>query len=45
MTQPLGVAEYRLELPQDLAGYLPTIEQIETEMQKEEPDNDMAEDS
>ncbi|MDB5770045.1 MAG: hypothetical protein JWM42_419 [Burkholderia sp.] len=45
MTQPLGVAEYRLELPQDLAGYLPTIEQIETEMQKEEPDDDMAEDS
>lgn len=36
MTQPIGVAEYRLELPQDLAGYLPTIEQIEAELRKDE---------
>jgi predicted nuclease of restriction endonuclease-like (RecB) superfamily len=42
MTQPIGAAEYRLELPQDLAGYLPTIEQIETELQKEEPGDDPA---
>jgi predicted nuclease of restriction endonuclease-like (RecB) superfamily len=40
MTQPLGVAEYRLELPQDLAGYLPTIDQIEAELQKDAPPGD-----
>ena len=32
MTQPIGIAEYRLELPEDLARYLPTIEQIEAEL-------------
>ncbi|MDB5770241.1 MAG: hypothetical protein JWM42_615 [Burkholderia sp.] len=37
MTQPIGVAEYHQELPKDLAGYLPTIEQIETELQKDDP--------
>jgi hypothetical protein len=36
MTQPIGIAEYRLQLPQDLAGYLPTIEQLETELQKDD---------
>lgn len=40
MTQPIGVAEYRLELPQDLAGYLPSIEQLETELQKEQDVDD-----
>lgn len=35
MTQPLGIAEYRLKLPEDLAGYLPTIEQIEAGLQPE----------
>ncbi|MEY4749507.1 MAG: hypothetical protein RIQ60_1721 [Pseudomonadota bacterium] len=33
MTQPIGIAEYRLQLPEDLARYLPTIEQIEAELQ------------
>jgi len=32
MTQPIGIAEYKLELPEDLARYLPTIEQIEAEL-------------
>ena len=31
MTQPIGIAEYRLQLPDDLAPYLPSIEQIEAE--------------
>ena len=31
MTQPIGIAEYRLQLPDDLAQYLPSIEQIEAE--------------
>jgi predicted nuclease of restriction endonuclease-like (RecB) superfamily len=35
MTQPLGVAEYKLELPEDLARYLPSIERIEAELQDE----------
>ncbi len=35
MTQPIGVAEYKLQLPEDLARYLPSIEQIETELQDE----------
>jgi predicted nuclease of restriction endonuclease-like (RecB) superfamily len=35
MTQPLGVAEYKLELPEDLARYLPSIEQIEAELRDE----------
>ncbi len=38
MTQPIGVAEYKLQLPEDLAGYLPTIEQIEAELQSEVAD-------
>lgn len=29
MTQPIGVAEYRLKLPADIASCLPTVEQIE----------------
>ena len=29
MTQPIGIAEYRLELPADIASCLPTVEQIE----------------
>jgi predicted nuclease of restriction endonuclease-like (RecB) superfamily len=33
MTQPIGIAEYRLQLPEELAGYLPTVEQIEVELQ------------
>jgi predicted nuclease of restriction endonuclease-like (RecB) superfamily len=32
MTQPIGIAEYRLQLPDDLARYLPSIEQIEAEL-------------
>ena len=36
MTQPIGVAEYKLQLPEDLVGYLPTIEQIETELSRKE---------
>ena len=43
MTQPIGVAEYRLELPKDLARYLPTIEQIEAELQKDELAGDQGE--
>ncbi|GAB1392977.1 PDDEXK nuclease domain-containing protein [Rhodocyclaceae bacterium] len=35
MTQPIGVAEYKLQLPDDLARYLPSIEQIEAELQDE----------
>lgn len=34
MTQPIGVAEYKLQLPDDLARYLPSIEQIEAELQE-----------
>jgi predicted nuclease of restriction endonuclease-like (RecB) superfamily len=45
MTQPIGVVEYRLELPMDLAGYLSTIEQIEAELQKDERPDDVAEDA
>lgn len=33
MTQPLGIAEYKLQLPDEVAPYLPTIEQIEAELQ------------
>ena len=33
MTQPIGIAEYRLQLPEGLAKYLPSIEQIEAELQ------------
>ena len=36
MTQPIGVAEYKLDLPADLARYLPSIEQIEAELQDDE---------
>ncbi|MEY2689717.1 MAG: hypothetical protein RL375_3916, partial [Pseudomonadota bacterium] len=32
MTQPMGIAEYQLQLPDDLARYLPSIEQIEAEL-------------
>jgi len=35
MTQPIGVAEYKLQLPDELARYLPSIEQIEAELQDE----------
>lgn len=35
MTQPIGVAEYKLELPEDLARYLPSIERIEAELRDE----------
>ena len=44
MTQPIGVAEYRLELPADLAGYLPTIEQLEAELQQDDLATDAGED-
>lgn len=40
MTQPIGVAEYKLQLPDDLAAYLPSIEQIEAELQEEAGSND-----
>lgn len=33
MTQPIGIAEYRLQLPAELAKYLPSIAQIEAELQ------------
>ena len=36
MTQPIGIAEYRLQLPDELAPYLPSIEQIEAEFQGDE---------
>lgn len=41
LTQPIGIAEYKLQLPDEVARYLPTIEQIETELQGDatEPDN------
>jgi predicted nuclease of restriction endonuclease-like (RecB) superfamily len=32
MTQPIGIAEYKLQLPDDLAQYLPSIAQIEAEL-------------
>lgn len=32
MTQPIGIAEYKLQLPDDVAKYLPSIEQIESEL-------------
>ena len=32
MTQPIGIAEYKLQLPDDVAKYLPTIAQIEAEL-------------
>lgn len=35
MTQPIGVAEYKLELPEELARYLPSIERIEAELRDE----------
>lgn len=38
MTQPIGVAEYKLQLPDDLARYLPTVEQIEAELAGDEED-------
>ena len=37
MTQPIGIAEYKLQLPEDLARYLPSIEQIEAELQEDVP--------
>lgn len=40
MTQPIGVAEYKLQLPDDLARYLPSIEQIEAELQDEAASDD-----
>lgn len=39
MTQPIGVAEYKLQLPDDLARYLPSIEQIEAELRNEAADD------
>lgn len=33
MTQPIGIAEYRLQLPAELPKYLPSIAQIEAELQ------------
>jgi predicted nuclease of restriction endonuclease-like (RecB) superfamily len=39
MTQPLGVAEYKLQMPDDLARYLPSIEQIEAELRDEAADD------
>ncbi|MCK2097633.1 PDDEXK nuclease domain-containing protein [Thauera aromatica] len=36
MTQPIGVAEYKLQLPDDIARYLPTVEQIEAELAEDE---------
>ena len=36
MTQPIGVAEYRLQLPDDIARYLPTVEQIEAELAEDD---------
>lgn len=36
MTQPIGIAEYKLQLPDDLAKYLPSIAQIEQELQDDE---------
>lgn len=33
MTQPISIAEYCLQLADDLAAYLPSIEQIEAEFQ------------
>jgi predicted nuclease of restriction endonuclease-like (RecB) superfamily len=35
MTQPIGIAEYKLQLPDDVAKYLPSIAQIEAELQDE----------
>jgi hypothetical protein len=40
MTQPIGMAEYKLQLPDDLARYLPSIEQIEAELQDEAASDD-----
>ena len=40
MTQPIGIAEYRLKLPDDLAKYLPSIEQIEAELLGDENHQD-----
>lgn len=40
MTQPIGVAEYKLELPEDLARYLPSIERIEAELRDEVGEED-----
>lgn len=40
MTQPIGIAEYRLKLPDDLAKYLPSIEQIEAELLGDENNQD-----
>ena len=40
MTQPIGIAEYRLKLPDDLARYLPSIEQIEAELLGDENNQD-----
>lgn len=33
MTQPIGVAEYKLQVPDELARYLPSIDQIESGLQ------------
>jgi predicted nuclease of restriction endonuclease-like (RecB) superfamily len=40
MTQPIGVAEYKLDLPDELARYLPSIEQIEAELQDDGTDDE-----
>lgn len=32
MTQPIGIAEFKLQLPDEVARFLPTIEQIESEL-------------
>lgn len=36
MTQPIGVAEYKLQLPDDIARYLPTVAQIEAELAEDD---------
>jgi hypothetical protein len=33
MTKPMGIAEHRLPLPDDLAAYLPSIERTEAKFQ------------
>jgi YhcG PDDEXK nuclease domain len=43
MTQPIGIAEYRLQLPDDLARYLPSIEQIEAELTEDAPGQTLSE--
>lgn len=43
MTQPIGIAEYRLQLPDELARYLPSIEQIEAELTEDAPGQTLSE--